>query len=297
MHVAIIGASGLVGQEIHNQLTKRAFACSQISLYARTSRGSIQALSVIDWSQIDLAFFAAGSAVSKEHIPHALASGCKVIDSSSHFRGTATLIIPEINGHLISTSQLIASPNCTASIALMALHPLHAHSPIKRIVASTYQAASGGGHKMMQALLNNPLEFPLHLHNSFDELDYSGEEEKMCDEIRLILSAPNLPISVRCVRVPVARAHSIALNVEFEKPIANPKSLLQSAKGLRLMDRPTPNDATECDDVLCGSVRQDPSHPNCLELWVVGDQLLKGAALNAVQIAEKCTNPAKSIHE
>ncbi|MCP5492090.1 MAG: aspartate-semialdehyde dehydrogenase [Chlamydiales bacterium] len=287
MHIAIIGASGLVGREIHNQLIKRNFVFSKISLFGRVARDEILSLDSIHWHDIDLAFFAAGSSVSKKYIPQALAAGCRVIDSSSYYRNSAPLIIPEINGHLIKDAQLIASPNCTASIALMALYPLHVHCPIQRIVASTYQAASGGGHKMMQAFLDNPLEFPLHLHDSFDGHDYSGEERKMSDEMRLILNAPGLPISARCVRVPVLRAHSIALNVEFEKPIADPKTLLQSAPGLRLVERPTPKDATECDDVFCGSIRQDPSHPNCLELWVVGDQLLKGAALNAVQIAEQ----------
>lgn len=287
MHIAIIGASGLVGNEIKTQLIKRNFCFEKLSLFGRTARDDIQALDTIDWSTIDLAFFAAGAEVSKDCIPKALTAGCRIIDCSSYSRELAPLIIPEINGHLTDDSQLVASPNCTASIMLMALYPLHCHTPIKRIIASTYQAASGGGYQMMQDLQNDPLAFPLHLHDSFDDGPYSGEEQKMMYETRKILDEPKLKMSVRCVRVPVMRAHCLSLNVEFEKPIENPQALLEKAPGIRLMDDPRPEDATGQDDVLVGSLRCDPSNKNSLELWVVGDQLLKGAALNAVQIAEK----------
>ena len=276
MHIAIIGASGLVGGEIMTLLQKRNFPYTKRSLFARKS---YQPLTKADFSSIDLAFFAAGSSVSKEYIPIALSHGCRVIDSSSAFRKTHPLIIPEINAHLIEDSPLIASPNCTASIMLLALYPLHCHTPIKRIIASTYQAASGGGYPLMQKLTSDPLSFPLHLHTS-------DEEQKMIDETRLILNEPDLAISCRCVRVPVLRAHSISLNVEFAAPVKNPESILAKAPGLKLVNNPTPHHATEQNDILCGSIRQDPSHPNAIELWLVGDQLLKGAALNAVQIAE-----------
>ena len=288
MHVAIFGATGLVGQTIHNLLIQRCFPFTKLSLFAssRSVNDTIQDVNDADWTNIDLAFFAAGSEVSRTYIPLALDAKTTVIDSSSAFRETAPLVIPEINCHLIENAPLIASPNCTASIMLMALHPLHAESPIKRIVASTYQAASGGGQSMMDQLIDNPLAFPLHLHDSFTDSLYSGEEQKVIFETRKILNTPHLPISIRCVRVPVLRAHSISLNIEFENTI-DPKVALANAQGIQLMDRPTPMDATGIDDVLCGSIRPDPYHPNTFEMWVVGDQLLKGAALNAVQIGEK----------
>lgn len=289
MHVAIVGATGLVGQTIHSLLKKRAFPFTQLSLFAspRSTCDTIHTIENADWSSIDIAFFAASSDVSRKHIPLALDAHTLVIDSSSAYRETAPLIIPEINGHLIENTQLIASPNCTASIMLMALFPLHSKAPIKRIVASTYQAASGGGQAMIDKLIANPLAFPLHLHDSFTDAPYSGEELKASNEMRKILNTPHLPISIRCVRVPILRAHSIALNVEFEKSI-DPYKVLEQAPGIKLMERPTPNDATGIDDVLCGSIRPDPSHPNTFDLWIVGDQLLKGAALNAVQIGEIC---------
>ncbi|HPE85159.1 MAG TPA: Asd/ArgC dimerization domain-containing protein [Chlamydiales bacterium] len=276
MHIAIIGASGLVGREIHAQLLKRRFPISSLSLFAKSS---FQNIETADWSAIDLAFFAAGSTVSKCYVPQALSAGCRVIDCSSAFRSTAPLIIPEINAHLIPNARLIASPNCTTTIMLLALYPLHQRVPIKRIIASTYQAASGGGYPLMQRLQSDPLNYPLHLHTG-------GEEEKMRFETRKILQLPDLPISCRCVRVPVMRAHSISLHVEFVAPIENPNAILQNAPGITLVEKPTPQDASYHEDVLCDIVRCDLDNLNCLELWVVGDQLLKGAALNAVQIGE-----------
>ncbi len=275
MHIAIIGATGLVGREILTLLTKRKFPSSKTSLFAKSSHQNID---TADWASIDLAFFAAGSAVSKSYIPKALGAGCRVIDSSSAFRQTAPLIIPEINGPLIENAPLVSSPNCTTSIMLMALFPLHQHTPINRIIVSTYQAASGGGYPLMQKLQNDPLNYPLHLHTG-------GEEEKMRFETRKILNLPNLPISCRCVRVPVMRAHCLSVHVEFDKPIPNAETLLQNAPGIKLISAPTPHDASTREDILC-DIRQDLDNPHAYELWIVGDQLLKGAALNAVQIAE-----------
>ena len=276
MHIAIIGATGLVGREIQSQLRMRNFPISKLSLFAKSSHQNIDDA---DWSSIDLAFFAAGSSVSKTYIPKAMKANVRVIDSSSAYRETAPLIIPEINDHLIESAPLISSPNCTTSILLMALFPLHQHTPITRIIASTYQAASGGGYPLMQKLQNDPLAYPLHLHTG-------GEEEKMRFETRKILDLPHLPISCRCVRVPVMRAHSLSVYAEFEKPIADPESLIQNAPGIRLSQAPTPQNASTCEDILC-TIRQSQDNPSAYELWIVGDQLLKGAALNAVQIGEQ----------
>ncbi len=282
MHVAIIGHTGVVGEEIKTLLDKRNFPYTKLSLFNRKN-SPMRA----DWQSIDLAFFAAGKEISTQYIPLAIKNNCRVIDSSSAYRKTYPLIIPEINGHMISTSPLICSPNCTATLLLLALYPLHQHTKIKRIIAATYQAASGGGKKMMDLLLNTPEKFDLHLHDSFEsDSSYCGEEEKMIFETRKILCAPNLKMSARCVRVPVLRAHSIFANVEFTSEIKDPIKLLENAPGIKLTHRPTPKLASHQEDVLVGGIRKDQSNSNALELWIVGDQLLKGAALNAVQIAE-----------
>ncbi len=297
--IAVIGASGAVGSEIVRLLKERKFSYETIRLFNRKIP--------IDLNGVDLAFFAAGSNVSKEWIPKA---PCICIDSSSAFRSTHPLIIPEINAHAIQGS-ILTSPNCAATLLLMPLFPLHRLFGVKRIVASTYQAASGAGAQLMRELTEEtraylekrpyphslpfPYAFNLFPHNSpLTQSGYVEEELKMLFETRKILEDDSIQLSATCVRVPVLRAHSLAANVEFKRAFSLDEvySALQEVPGLKIFeDRAnhrfaTPFDATGKEDVFCGRFRIDPSQPNTLEFWAVGDQLLKGAALNAVQIAE-----------
>lgn len=301
--IAVIGASGAVGSLIVKLLQDRKFPHEKILEFNRSNP-----LKSLDG--IDLAFFAAGSTVSKEWIPKAK---CICIDSSSAFRNQYPLIIPEINPHSIK-GNILTSPNCAATILLMPLFPLHRLFIVKRVIASTYQAASGAGAALMKELkeetraelenrpYNHLLPFPyafnLFLHNSpLMENGYVEEELKMLHETRKILEDETIALSATCVRVPVLRAHSISANVEFEKPFTLNQvyDALKTMPGVKVFeDRsnnrfPTPLDATGQNDIFCGRFRIDPSRPNTLEFWAVGDQLLKGAALNAVQIAEKLT--------
>lgn len=315
--VAIVGASGAVGREVLSLLQERNFPADSIRIFASATSagkkiGSLTLEPLSDLSEIDLVFFCAGSLISKEWIPQ-----CKgfVIDLSSAFRMDAKvpLIIPEINPEAMKLHhRVIASPNCAATILLMPLFPLHRLYKVKRIVASTYQAASGAGNKLVEQLKNetrahlektdHPLLFPfpyafnLYPHNS--ELHPSGyvdEELKMVEETRKILEDHNIQLSATCVRVPVLRAHSIAANVEFHRPpsLDEIKEVWKKTAGIRLFEDPennrfaTPHDATGIDEVLCGRLRMDLSQPHTIEFWAVGDQLRKGAALNAVQIAER----------
>ncbi len=313
--VAVIGATGAVGREIVRLLLERQFPIEKLRLFASPNSAGktvqdlkLEVLTSLDG--IDLAFFAAGSALSKEWIPNAK---CICIDSSSAFRTSHPLIIPEINPHAMK-GNLLTSPNCAATILLMPLFTLHRLFGVKRIVASTYQAASGAGALLLRELqeetranLENrpyphilpfPYAFNLYPHNSpLNANGYVEEELKMLHETRKILEDNSIQVSATCVRVPVLRAHSVAANVEFKKPFTLEQvyDALKDVPGLKLFeDRlanrfATPVDATGKNDVFCGRFRIDSSQPNTLEFWAVGDQLLKGAALNAVQIAENLT--------
>lgn len=311
--VAVVGATGAVGQEIVRLLVQRHFPFGQLRLFAspQSVGKKIYDIPVEELKSlegIDLAFFCAGSSVSKVWIPQAK---CVCIDSSSAFRKMAPLVIPEINPHAIR-GNLITSPNCAATILLMPLFPLHRLFGVKRIVVSTYQAASGAGAHLLQALqeetkaylegrpYQGPLPFPyafnLYPHNSpLGTNGYVEEEMKLVDETRKILEDETIQVSATCVRVPVLRAHSVAANVEFKCPfdIGQVYEAVANTPGVQVFeDRahnrfPTPADATGKNEVFCGRFRIDPSQPNTLEFWAVGDQLLKGAALNAVQIAEE----------
>ncbi len=308
--VAVIGATGAVGSEIVRLLIERKFPMENLRLFASSGGKKIHSLPVEKFDNlegVDLAFFAAGSKVSKEWIPKA---GCLCIDSSSAFRKTHPLIIPEINPHAIE-GNILTSPNCAATVLLMPLFSLHRLFRVKRVVMSTYQAASGGGARLVSELkqethsylegrsyphiLPFPYAFNLFPHNTpLDASGYVEEELKIAFETRKILEDDSIHLSATCVRVPILRAHSIAANVEFHRPFSLEKiyEALQSVPGLKIFeDRAhnrfaTPFDATGKEEVFCGRVRIDPSQPNTLEFWAVGDQLLKGAALNAVQIAE-----------
>lgn len=316
--VAIIGATGAVGREIISLLETRKFPVKQLHCFAsEKSKGKtvkfkteiipLQILNEGALSQIDLAFFCAGSAISKEWIPKL---DCFVIDSSSAFRSIAPLIIPEINAHVLQKHHtLIASPNCAATVLLMPLAPLHRLFKVKRIVVSTYQAASGAGGHWVRELENEtkaflekrtypstlpyPYAFNLFPHQSaMTSSGYAEEEVKILFETRKILEDETIQVSATCIRVPVLRAHSLSANVEFHYPFSldTVYEALKGTSGIKLFENsnkfPTPLDATGQDEIYCGRFRIDPSQNNTLEFWAVGDQLRKGAALNAVQIAE-----------
>ena len=273
-------------------------------------RGEKIPLEVLSPFDADLAFFAAGASVSKEWIPKANAL---CIDSSSAFRESHPLVIPEINAHALQNHQnIITSPNCAATILLMPLAPLHRLYRAKRIIVSTYQAASGAGAHLVKHLeeetravleqqyyptpLPYPYAFNLFPHTSeLHENGYVGEELKMLHETRKILEDPTITLSATCVRVPVLRAHSLSANIEFHQPFQLEEAIaaVKAMPGVCLFEDRTKNrfatpfDATDKEPIFCGRFRIDPSQPNTLEFWAVGDQLLKGAALNAVQIAEQ----------
>lgn len=326
--IAVIGATGAVGGEMLRCLEQRAPAGAEIRLFAsqrsagkalafRGAPVAVESLSEDAFNDVDVALFASSKEVSRTFAPVARAKGATVIDNSSAYRMDAQtpLIVPEINGSLLNQNPLlIANPNCTAAIMAMALWPLHKLSPIRRIVASTYQAASGAGAAAMDELqestraylagepftpkvLPHPYAFNVFSHN--DAVDQqtgaNGEETKVMNEVCKIMGAPKLLIGITCVRVPVLRAHAIAMSIETEAPLdlEEARRALALAPGVRLVDDraknhfPMPVEASGGDDVLVGRLRQDFSDPSgrTIMAFVSGDQLRKGAALNAVQIA------------
>ena len=326
LNVAVLGATGAVGAELLALLEQRSFPVKTLKLLASSRsagtqlsfRGEtliVEALGEGAFDGVDLVLASAGGSISKEWLPKATAAGAISIDNSSAFRmdPNVPLVVPEVNPEAAYRHQgIIANPNCTTILMSLALWPLHQVRPIQRLVVSTYQSASGAGARAMeevkqqaQAILNGeepiaaafpyPLAFNLFPHNSeINESGYCQEEMKMVNETRKIFGAPDLRISATCVRVPVLRAHSEALNIEFGDPfpVAEAKQLLSQAPGVKIVEDwsrnyfPMPMEASGQDDVLVGRIRQDISHPNALELWLSGDQIRKGAALNAVQIAE-----------
>lgn len=324
--IAVIGATGIVGREVLSLLEKRHFPIKTLRCFASLDSKDqsilfsgenipLETLSEDKLHNIDLAIFCAKKEVSSKWIPYLAKQKTIIIDNSSAFRldPNVPLIIPEINlVELANHNYIIASPNCSTSIMLMVLFPLHRCIPIQRIQVATYQAVSGAGFHAMQELISAtqavletkpytpkalpfPSAFNLFLHNSTLNADgYVDEEVKMLQETRKILSNPHILVNATCVRVPVLRAHSQALNVTFTQEICLKKAyeLLEKAPGIkvyedRLRNRfPMPIDAAEKNDVYCGRIRKDLSCANTLDLWVVGDQILKGAALNTIQIAE-----------
>ena len=328
-NVAIVGATGAVGVELMECLERRNFPVRSLKLLAsprsagRTysfqgRRVAVEALTAESFTGVDIALFSAGASISREFAPIAAAKGCVVVDNSSAFRmqPEIPLVVPEVNGALLGEQpRIVANPNCVAAIAVMALAPLNANNKVQRVIGATYQSASGAGAAAMAELeqstaaylageafepkvLPHPYAFNLFSHNAgIDaETGYNGEELKAMEEIRKIMSAPDLRLSFTCVRVPVLRAHSMSLTVEFENPITpqEAEEWLAAAPGVKLVNDalrnhfPMPNEASGGDDVLVGRIRADLSDPTgrTLSIFVVGDQLLKGAALNAVQIAE-----------
>ena len=327
--VAIVGATGAVGVEFLRCLEQRRFPMSTLHLLASArSKGKkmaydgrdieVEELTENSFTDVDIAFFSAGGSISKKFGPLAAKAGAVVIDNSSAFRmdPAVPLVIPEINPKAMCVHQgIIANPNCSTIIGIVPLWPIHQVNPIRRLIAATYQAASGAGAAAMEELtestrahlenrpyqntvLPHPYAFNLFSHNTkIDaETGYNEEETKMARETRKIFGDADIRVSATCVRVPVLRAHSEALTIECERPITPREvtALLTGAPGVKIVDDPEknyfpmPRDASGQDDVLVGRIRQDTSDPSgkSIALFVAGDQLLKGAALNAVQIAE-----------
>ena len=315
-----------MGQEFLALLEARHFPIANLKLLAsENSVGkqiefqdetlTVEAVSADSFHNVDLVLASAGSKVSRQWLPIAVAAGAVCIDNSSAFRlePHVPLVVPEVNPHAALNHQgIIANPNCTTILLCVAINPLHRVIPIKRLVIATYQSASGAGARAMQELqtqvkdvlaghapiaevLPYPLAFNLFLHNSpMTQWNYCEEEMKMVRETRKIMDEPALKITATCVRVPVLRAHSEAVNIEFAQPFPPDKAraILQAASGLKVVEDfthnyfPMPILASGKDEVLVGRIRQDLSHPNALDLWLCGDQIRKGAALNAIQIAE-----------
>jgi aspartate-semialdehyde dehydrogenase len=324
--VAILGATGAVGAELLQLLEERNFPISQLKLLASARSAGQKIKFRGEWLQVeavedgvfegvDLVLASAGGTASRLWAPQAVAAGAVVIDNSSAFRmdDKVPLVVPEVNPDAVLQHQgIIANPNCTTILMSVAIWPLHQVQPIQRVVAATYQSASGAGARAMeelkvqaQAILNGetpptecfpyPLAFNLFPHNSdLEQNGYCTEEIKMIQETRKIFGVPELRVSATCVRVPVLRAHSEALNIEFKKPfkVEEARQILSNAPGVKLVEDweqnyfPMPIEASGRDEVLVGRIRQDLSHACGLELWLSGDQIRKGAALNAIQIAE-----------
>ncbi len=328
--VAIAGATGAVGVEIMQCLEQRKFPLSELRLLASARsagklmkfRGkdiAVRELTDESLAGVDIALFSAGGAQSKRFAPAAVKAGAIVVDNSSAFRMDANtpLVVPEINSaELAKHNGIIANPNCVAIVAATPLWPIHQKRRILRITMSTYQAASGAGAAAMEELsestkaflegrpftpkvLPHPYAFNVFSHNTRvdPETGYNDEETKVMQETRKIFGVPDLRVTATCVRVPVLRAHCIALNIELESPLspAEARAILSNAPGVRVVDDldknyfPMPVDASGKDEVLVGRIRKDVSDPSgkTLALFVAGDQLRKGAALNAVQIAER----------
>jgi len=325
-HVAIVGATGAVGIEMIKVLERRKFPVGKLTLLASArSAGKelpafgetvkVQELTEDAFKGVDIALFSAGGGISKKFAPAAVQAGAVVVDNSSAFRmeKDVPLVVPEINGADVKNHKgILANPNCTTAITLMALYPLHQAFGVKRVFASSYQAVSGTGAQAIEELraqvaaiaAGQPVEKKVYPHqiafnvlphvDSFLETGYTKEEMKMENEGRRIMHLPSFKASVTCVRVPVYRAHSVAVNAEFEQPVSLEKAreVLSKAPGLKLTDDPASNtyplplNCAGNDDCEVGRLRLDCALDNGLAFWVAGDQLLKGAALNAVQIAE-----------
>ena len=326
MRVAIVGATGAVGQELLALLDERCFPLTSLRLFASERsagralrfggrRLAVEALPESGDLASDVVFSSAGGSLSRAQAWRWVEHGAVVIDNTSAWRldERVPLVVPEVNlGALGAHRGVIANPNCSTIIALMALAPLHRAFGLRRVTVATYQAVSGAGQAGIEELTEqtrallagqgaqprtfaHPIAFNLFSHDSAVGADgYNLEERKLLLESRKILAAPQLQVSATCVRVPVLRAHAEAMHAEFERPVdeAEARAVLARAPGVRLVDDratntfPMPLEASGRDEVLVGRVRADASRPGAVALFVVGDQLRKGAALNAVQIAE-----------
>ena len=324
--VAVVGVTGAVGQTTLKLLDERKFPVGALRVFA-SERSAGKTVTFKDetlridkvgpeaFKGVDIAFFSAGSAQSKEYAPLAVQAGAVVVDKSSAFRmdPAVPLVVPEVNAHAIKGHRgIVACPNCTTIVTVMPLKPLHDAGRLRRVVAMSYQAVSGAGVNGVEELRSQTLAWArgeairprYFLHqiafnviphiDRFDDRGYTGEEMKLVHEVRKILDAPDLAISPTTVRVPVFTAHSVAVNAETEIAVGpeRARELFGSFPGLRLWDDPAQNRypmpvmAEGQDDCFVGRIRQDLTLPNGLNFWVVGDQLRKGAALNGIQIAE-----------
>jgi aspartate-semialdehyde dehydrogenase len=327
LHIAIAGATGAVGLEMLKTLEKRNFPVGSLTpLASARSAGKtlpfrgqeilVQELTGDSFVGVDIALFSAGSAISKEFAPLAVDAGAVVVDNSSAFRmdDSVPLVVPEINtADVASHKGIISNPNCSTIVTVMALYPLHQAFGVKRMFASTYQAVSGSGamgiaelkrqvgeinegREVTREVYPHQIAFNVLPHvDVFLENGYTKEEMKMVHESRKIMGLPGFQASVTCVRVPVYRAHSIAVSAEFEKPVSveHARETITAAPGIDLNDDiagngyPLPLELAGRDNCQVGRIRKDCAMENGLSFWVAGDQLLKGAALNAVQIAEQ----------
>jgi aspartate-semialdehyde dehydrogenase len=326
-HVAIVGATGMVGQEFIKILQQRNFPMASINLYSSDrSAGKrlyvghqeieVRETAPESFQNVDIALFSAGSEISRYFSPIAARSGALVVDNSAAFRmePKVPLVVPEINPEDIKLHEgIVANPNCSTIQTVVAVYSLHKINPVKRIVVSTYQSVSGTGAAAMEELTTQaklvlegqnvvPHVYPHQIgFNLLPEIDvfldngYTKEEWKMVEETRKIMHAPDMAISATCVRVPVFIGHSEAVNIEFTDPMSpdDARQILAKAPGVKVLDDPSvslypmPWLAAGSDDVYVGRIRADASHPRGLVMWVVSDNLRKGAALNAVQIAEE----------
>jgi aspartate-semialdehyde dehydrogenase len=328
--IAIVGATGAVGQEFIGCIESRNIPVKALKLLAsarsagrtypfRGQNLTVEELKDEAFEGVDIALFSAGSGISKRYAPLAVKAGAVVVDNSSAFRmdEAVPLVVPEINGRRIADHKgVIANPNCSAITALVPLWPIHQKNPIRRLIISTYQAASGAGAAAMQELrdstrafldgkpfepkiMPHPYAFNVFSHNTAidPETGYNDEETKVMRETAKIFEDDRIAVSATCIRVPVLRAHSQSITFTCERPIGDDevRAILKDAPGVKIVDDrvtnyfPMPRDASGQGDILVGRIRKDLSDPSghSISLFVAGDQLLKGAALNAVQIAER----------
>ena len=339
--IAVVGATGAVGREFLKVLEQREFPTSHIKLLAsRRSAGShmrvreqelvVEETTPASFKGVDIAFISVSTEMSGQLAPLAVEAGALVIDDSSYFRMRADvpLVVPEVNGGDVEWHRgIISVPNCSTTPLVMVAHPLHVVNPIVRIIADTYQSVSGAGgaailelKEQIRSILDEespqpqalPHQIAFNLIPQIDSLlpdGYSKEEQKMWEETRKIMHSPGISVSATCVRVPVYISHSAALHIEFEQPMLPEKAreILGKVHGVQVLDSPEANrypmpwDVAGTDDVFVGRVRKDASHPSGLAMWVVADNLRKGAALNAIQIAEEvlrrdCLAPVRKDH-
>ncbi|MCP5411653.1 MAG: aspartate-semialdehyde dehydrogenase [Alphaproteobacteria bacterium] len=328
-NIAIVGATGAVGREFVGCIESRGIPVKSLKLLAsarsagqkqkfRGEELTIEELTENSLEGVDIALFSAGSGISKQYAPIAVKAGAVVVDNSSAFRTDPSipLVVPEINADTIKSHKgIIANPNCAAITTVVPLWPVHQVNPVKRLIVSTYQAASGGGAALMEELelstrayldgktyepkvVKYPYAFNLFSHNTAIDMatGYNDEETKLMREAKKIFADDSMAVSATCIRVPVLRAHSVSMTFVCEKPIepSEVRALLEKAPGVKLVDDwqnnyfPMPVDASGQGDVLAGRIRKDLSDPSgkSISMFVAADQLLKGAALNAVQIAE-----------
>jgi aspartate-semialdehyde dehydrogenase len=328
VRVAVVGATGVVGTTMLSLLRERGFPASEIVPFAsvRSEGRELDGLTVraltpeADLGGFDIALFSAGAGTSREWAPRFVEAGATVIDNSSAFRRDpdVPLVVSEVNPHALEGHRgLIANPNCSTMAMVVPLAPIHRAVGIERLVVATYQSVSGTGKKAIDELeaqahaslhgmeMPAPVVYPepigfnvIGAAGSFAEGDdHTDEERKMMFETRKILDDASIGVAVTCVRVPVRVSHSLAVNVQTREPLSaeRARELLSAAPGLVLEDVPTPLRATGCDEVFVGRIRRDESHPRALGMWIVGDNLRKGAATNAVQIAELLVGAAVEV--